>query len=145
DKAFDFIAPIHSLHEDLHVLELFHGPSLAFKDFGARFMASLMSHFLQKSNKNIHILVATSGDTGGAVAQGFYKVPGIKVTILYPSGSVSELQEKQLTTLGENVQAIEVEGSFDDCQYLVKKAFLDDELNALRSEEHTSELQSREN
>lgn len=131
DKAFDFIAPIHSLHEDLHVLELFHGPSLAFKDFGARFMASLMSHFLQKSNKNIHILVATSGDTGGAVAQGFYKVPGIKVTILYPSGSVSELQEKQLTTLGENVQAIEVEGSFDDCQYLVKKAFLDDELNAL--------------
>ena len=130
-RAFDFIAPVRSLGDDLHVLELFHGPSLAFKDFGARFMAALMSHFLQKSEKNIHILVATSGDTGGAVAQGFYKVPGIRVTILYPSGSVSELQEKQLTTLGINVQALEVDGTFDDCQYLVKQAFLDSELNTL--------------
>lgn len=131
NRAFDFIAPVRSLGDDLHVLELFHGPSLAFKDFGARFMAALMSHFLQKSEKNIHILVATSGDTGGAVAQGFYKVPGIRVTILYPSGSVSELQEKQLTTLGINVQALEVDGTFDDCQYLVKQAFLDSELNTL--------------
>lgn len=129
DQAFDFVAPVATIKPDLHVLELFHGPSMAFKDFGARFMAALMSHFLLKSDRHIHILVATSGDTGGAVAQGFYKVPGINVTILYPSGSVSDLQEKQLTTLGENVQALEIDGTFDDCQYLVKQAFLDEELN----------------
>ena len=129
NRAFDFTAPVVKIDPDINVLELFHGPSMAFKDFGARFMASLMSHFLLKSNKTIEILVATSGDTGGAVAQGFYKVPGINVTILYPSGKVSDIQEKQLTTLGENVRAVEIEGTFDDCQNLVKQAFLDTELN----------------
>ncbi|GAA4445662.1 threonine synthase [Ravibacter arvi] len=128
-RAFDFYAPVVPLTDDLYVLELFHGPSMAFKDFGARYMASLMSHFLSKSDKEIHILVATSGDTGGAVAQGFHGVPGIRVTILYPSGKVSEIQEKQLTTLGGNVTALEVNGTFDDCQSLVKQAFLDQELN----------------
>ncbi len=128
-RAFDFTAPVVKIDAEVNVLELFHGPSMAFKDFGARFMASLMSHFLLKSNKTIEILVATSGDTGGAVAQGFYKVPGINVTILYPSGKVSDIQEKQLTTLGENVRAVEIEGTFDDCQNLVKQAFLDAELN----------------
>ncbi len=129
NRAFDFTAPVIKIDPEVNILELFHGPSMAFKDFGARFMASLMSHFLQKSNKTIDILVATSGDTGGAVAQGFYRVPGINVTILYPSGKVSDIQEKQLTTLGENVRAVEIEGTFDDCQNLVKLAFLDDELN----------------
>ncbi len=126
--SFSFEAPAVEITPDTHVLELFHGPSMAFKDFGARFMASLMSHFLLRSQKEIKILVATSGDTGGAVAQGFYKVPGISVTILYPSGKVSDIQEKQLTTLGHNITALEVEGTFDDCQRLVKEAFLDREL-----------------
>jgi threonine synthase len=130
ERAIDFDAPVVEIEENTHVLELFHGPSMAFKDFGARFMASLMSYFLQKSQKNIHILVATSGDTGGAVAQGFYKTPGIKVTILYPTGKVSDIQEKQLTTLGENVTALEVDGTFDDCQALVKAAFLDKDLSS---------------
>ena len=109
---------------------MFHGPSLAFKDVGARYMAALMSYYLKISDKEVHILVATSGDTGGAVAMGFHNVPGIRVSILYPSGRISDLQEKQLTTLGGNVQAFEVEGSFDDCQAIVKEAFTDDELNA---------------
>ncbi|MEA5258618.1 threonine synthase [Arcicella aquatica] len=130
ERAIDFDAPLVTLEKDTYVLELFHGPSMAFKDFGARFMASLMSYFLQKSHKDIHILVATSGDTGGAVAQGFYKTPGIKVTILYPTGKVSDIQEKQLTTLGENVTALEVDGTFDDCQAMVKAAFLDKELSS---------------
>ena len=130
NRAIDFDAPVVEIEKDTYVLELFHGPSMAFKDFGARFMASLMSYFLQKSQKDIHILVATSGDTGGAVAQGFYKTPGIKVTILYPTGKVSDIQEKQLTTLGENVTALEVDGTFDDCQALVKSAFLDSELSS---------------
>lgn len=129
DRAITFESPIVEIEKDTYVLELFHGPSMAFKDFGARFMASLMSYFLQKSHKDIHILVATSGDTGGAVAQGFYKTAGIKVTILYPTGKVSDIQEKQLTTLGENVTALEVDGTFDDCQALVKGAFLDKELS----------------
>ncbi len=128
DNSIDFDAPLVEIEKDTFVLELFHGPSMAFKDFGARFMAQLMSYFLKKSKNNIHILVATSGDTGGAVAQGFYKTDGIKVTILYPSGKVSDIQEKQLTTLGENITAIEVDGTFDDCQALVKAAFLDEEL-----------------
>lgn len=128
NTAINFEAPIVEIEPDTYVLELFHGPSMAFKDFGARFMASLMSYFLQKSNKDIHILVATSGDTGGAVAQGFYETPGIKVTILYPKGKVSDIQEKQLTTLGKNVTALEVDGTFDDCQALVKAAFLDQDL-----------------
>ncbi|PWJ55237.1 threonine synthase [Dyadobacter jejuensis] len=129
DLAYDFEAPTQRISEDVYVLELFHGPSMAFKDFGARFMAALMSYFLKRNNKELNILVATSGDTGGAVAQGFFDVPGISVTILYPSGKVSDIQEKQLTTLGHNVQALEVDGTFDDCQKLVKEAFLDQELN----------------
>ena len=128
ENAISFPAPIVQLDEEKYVLELFHGPSLAFKDFGARFMAQLMSHFNQKNKEELIILVATSGDTGGAVAAGFYKTTGIKVVILYPSGKVSMLQEKQLTTLGHNITAIEVNGTFDDCQALVKKAFLDKEL-----------------
>ena len=126
--AIDFPAPIVEIEPNTYCLELFHGPSMAFKDFGARFMAGLMSYFLQKSQKQIHILVATSGDTGGAVAQGFFQTPNIDVTILYPSGKVSDVQEKQLTTLGKNVRALEVSGTFDDCQKLVKQAFLDKEL-----------------
>lgn len=128
NTAIDFDAPLVEIEADTYCLELFHGPSMAFKDFGARFMAAIMSYFLQKSNRQIHILVATSGDTGGAVAQGFYKTPNISVTILYPKGKVSDIQEKQLTTLGENVRALEIDGTFDDCQALVKQAFLDTEL-----------------
>lgn len=128
ERAIDFPAPVVKLDDSTHVLELFHGPSLAFKDFGARFMAQLMSYFNQEDTRELVILVATSGDTGGAVAAGFYKTLGIKVVILYPSGKVSMLQEKQLTTLGENITALEVEGTFDDCQALVKQAFLDREL-----------------
>lgn len=129
NKTISFPAPVVMLSDQIGSLELWHGPSLAFKDFGARFMAALMSYFSKNENKKLTILVATSGDTGGAVAAGFYKVPGIEVIILYPSGKVSELQEKQLTTLGENIRAIEVNGTFDDCQAMVKEAFLDKELN----------------
>lgn len=128
EKAIAFPAPIVKLDEQKYILELFHGPSLAFKDFGARFMAQLMSYFNQEEQEELVILVATSGDTGGAVAAGFYKTPGIKVVILYPSGKVSHLQEKQLTTLRHNITALEVDGTFDDCQTLVKKAFLDKKL-----------------
>ncbi|MCC6722878.1 MAG: threonine synthase, partial [Saprospiraceae bacterium] len=128
EKAITFPAPIVKLDDNTYILELFHGPSLAFKDFGARFMAQLMSYFNRGNDRELVILVATSGDTGGAVAAGFYDTPGIKVVILYPSGKVSHLQEKQLTTLGKNITAIEVDGSFDDCQALVKQAFLDKEL-----------------
>lgn len=124
-EAINFPAPLITLSEHVHILELFHGPSLAFKDFGARFMAGCMAYFRKR---DLCILVATSGDTGGAVAAGFFKTPGIRVVILYPSGKVSALQEKQLTTLGNNIQALEVKGSFDDCQALVKQAFLDQEL-----------------
>ncbi|MBI5915038.1 MAG: threonine synthase [Bacteroidetes bacterium] len=128
EKSITFPAPVVKLDDQTYILELFHGPSLAFKDFGARFMAQLMSYFNRGEDKELVILVATSGDTGGAVAAGFYKTPGIRVVILYPSGKVSHLQEKQLTTLGENVTAIEVAGTFDDCQALVKQAFLDEDL-----------------
>lgn len=127
-RAINFEAPLISVTDNISSLELFHGPSMAFKDFGARFMAELMSHFLKDESKETTILVATSGDTGGAVAAGFYDVPGINVLILYPSGKVSPLQEKQLTTWGKNIKAIEVEGVFDDCQRLVKEAFVDDSL-----------------
>ncbi len=126
--SMTFEAPLFDLEPGVQVLELFHGPSMAFKDFGARFMAAVMSHYLQKNQREIRILVATSGDTGGAVAQGFFQTPGISVTILYPSGKVSDIQEKQLTTLGGNVQALEIDGTFDDCQRLVKQAFLDEGL-----------------
>lgn len=129
NTALQFPAPVVKLDEQKYVLELFHGPSLAFKDFGARFMAQLMGYFNRKEEDKLVILVATSGDTGGAVAAGFYQTPGIEVVILYPSGKVSLLQEKQLTTLGHNITALEVDGTFDDCQALVKKAFLDPELN----------------
>jgi threonine synthase len=129
ETAIDFPAPVVKLDEETYILELYHGPSLAFKDFGARFMAQTMSYFNRKEDKELVILVATSGDTGGAVAAGFYKTPGIQVVILYPSGKVSPLQEKQLTTLGHNITALEVNGTFDDCQALVKKAFLDSEVN----------------
>ena len=128
EKSITFPAPLVKLDDNGYILELFHGPSLAFKDFGARFMAQLMSYFNRDAEKELVILVATSGDTGGAVAAGFYKTPGIKVVILYPKGKVSLLQEKQLTTLGHNITALEVNGNFDDCQSLVKKAFLDKDL-----------------
>ena len=128
EKSINFPAPVVRLDDSVGILELFHGPSLAFKDFGARFMAQLMSYFNQGNDQELVILVATSGDTGGAVAAGFLDTPGIKVVILYPSGKVSPLQEKQLTALGGNIAALEVDGSFDDCQALVKKAFLDVDL-----------------
>ena len=129
-SSMNFEAPLFSLEPGVEILELFHGPSMAFKDFGARFMAAVMSHYLVKHQREIRILVATSGDTGGAVAQGFFNTPGISVTILYPSGKVSDIQEMQLTTLGGNVEALEIEGTFDDCQRLVKQAFLDADLRA---------------
>lgn len=128
EEAIDFPAPVVRLDERKYVLELFHGPSLAFKDFGARFMARLMAFYNRGQERELIILVATSGDTGGAVAAGFHQTPGIQVVILYPSGKVSALQEKQLTTLGGNVHALEVDGTFDDCQALVKEAFSDDDL-----------------
>jgi threonine synthase len=127
-KAINFPAPVHVHNDKVSTLELFHGPSMAFKDFGARYMAELMSYFLRNENRETTILVATSGDTGGAVAAGFHKVPGINVIILYPSGKVSPLQEKQLTTWGDNIRAVEINGVFDDCQALVKEAFLDESL-----------------
>lgn len=124
-SAFTFDIPLIFLNDKLGVLELFHGPTLAFKDFAARFMARCMEHLLYDE---ITVLVATSGDTGSAVANGFFGVKGIRVVILYPSKRVSPIQEKQLTTLGNNISALEVEGSFDDCQRMVKEAFLDDNL-----------------
>jgi threonine synthase len=129
-KAFDFPAPLKHVHDNIFCLELYHGPSMAFKDFGARFMAQFMSHFNRASDKALNILVATSGDTGGAVASGFHKVEGIQVTIFFPSGKISEIQEKQLTTWGDNIKAVEVNGTFDDCQRIVKEAFLDADLNS---------------
>ncbi|MFN3756902.1 MAG: threonine synthase [Flavobacterium sp.] len=132
-KTIDFPFPLIEISPDVYTLELFHGPTLAFKDVGARFMAGCLSFFNSDlKEQNNTILVATSGDTGGAVANGFYKKPGIKVVILYPSGKVSELQEKQLTTLGNNISAIEIDGTFDDCQAIVKKAFLDESLLSLK-------------
>lgn len=131
-EAIDFEAPLVRLAGDLHVLELFHGPTLAFKDFGARFMARLMGWLVRNDDEPLTILAATSGDTGSAVASGFLGVEGIEVVILYPSGKVSPLQEKQLTTLGHNITALEIDGTFDDCQHLVKQAFLDTELIAFR-------------
>ena len=128
-EAINFPAPLHPLTNELSVLELFHGPTLAFKDFGARFMARLMGYLTKDDGRELTVLVATSGDTGGAVASAFHNVPGTKVIILYPQGGVSDLQEKQLTTLGGNITALEVSGTFDDCQRLVKSAFADRELS----------------
>lgn len=129
EDVFSFELPVVPVEDNIYSLELFHGPTYAFKDVGARFLARCLGYFNENSDKEVTILVATSGDTGGAVAAGFHKVPGIKVIILYPSGKVSELQEKQLTTLGENIHALEIDGTFDDCQQLVKQAFLNEELN----------------
>jgi threonine synthase len=128
-EAINFPVKLVSLTPALHILELFHGPTLAFKDFGARFMARLMGYFVRGEKRQLTVLVATSGDTGSAVAHGFLRVPGIRVVILYPSKRISEAQEKQFTTLGENITALEVAGTFDDCQRLVKQAFGDEELN----------------
>src|ERR1700738_163740 len=128
-EAINFPVKLISLSPALHILELFHGPTLAFKDFGARFMARLMGYFVRAETRPLTVLVATSGDTGSAVAHGFLGVPGIRVVILYPSKRISEAQEKQFTTLGENITALEVQGTFDDCQRLVKQAFSDVELN----------------
>jgi threonine synthase len=128
-EAINFPVKLVSLSPGLHILELFHGPTLAFKDFGARFMARLMGYFVRGETRPLTVLVATSGDTGSAVAHGFLAVPGIRVVILYPSKRISEAQEKQFTTLGENITALEVAGTFDDCQRLVKQAFTDEDLN----------------
>lgn len=130
EAALTFPAPVVEIAPNEFVLELFHGPTLAFKDFGARFMARLMEYFNRDEDKELVILVATSGDTGSAVAAGFHGIEGIEVVILYPSGKVSPLQEKQLTTWGGNVKALEILGTFDDCQRLVKSAFVDEELSA---------------
>jgi len=126
--SLDFAAPTVKLDDQHHILELFHGPTLAFKDFGARFMARVMAWLTRDSDSPLTVLVATSGDTGGAVASAFYHVEGTRVVILYPSGKVSGLQEKQLTALGGNITALEIDGSFDDCQHMVKSAFLDTAL-----------------
>jgi threonine synthase len=128
EETVNFEAPIVPLYDNFFILELFHGPTLAFKDFGARFMSRVMKYFKAK-NEKLYILVATSGDTGGAVASGFLGVEGIEVVILFPKGKVSPLQQKQLTTLGQNVTAVEVDGTFDDCQTIVKTAFLDEDFN----------------
>jgi threonine synthase len=126
-EAINFEAPLVHIHDNIYTLELYHGPTLAFKDFGARFMSRVMNYYRDVREK-LYILVATSGDTGGAVASGFYNVEGIEVIILFPKGKVSPLQQKQLTTLGGNIRAIEIDGTFDDCQVIVKNAFLDEEL-----------------
>ena len=115
-NTLDFDFPLIKIEEKVSVLELFHGPTMAFKDVGARFMANCLGHFFEGSKESVTVLVATSGDTGGAVANGFLGVEGVQVVILYPSGKVSEIQEKQLTTLGQNITALEVSGTFDDCQ-----------------------------
>ncbi len=128
DGTLAFDAPLVTLAPGDHVLELFHGPTLAFKDFGARFMARLMAWLTRDDPRTLTVLVATSGDTGGAVASAYHQVPGTRVVILYPKGKVSGLQEKQLTALGGNITALEIDGSFDDCQHLVKAAFLDRDL-----------------
>ena len=131
-EAFDFPIPLVKLNEQVWVLELFHGRTLAFKDVGARFMSRCLSHFFKDTKQKITVLVATSGDTGGAVADGFYQVPGVEVVILYPKGKVSAVQEQQLSALGANIHALRIDGNFDDCQSIVKQAFADSELRAHR-------------
>ncbi len=125
--SFDF--PLVQVENNIFSLELFHGPTLAFKDVGARFMSRCLGYFIKNNNKKVTVLVATSGDTGGAVANGFHNIDGIDVIILYPKGKVSSVQELQLTTLGNNIRALEIDGSFDDCQQMVKYAFADADLN----------------
>ena len=129
-ETINFEFPLVKVEENIFSLELFHGPTLAFKDVGARFMSRCLGYFVKKNpdsyRDKITVLVATSGDTGGAVANGFYDVDGVDVVILYPSGKVSSVQELQLTTLGKNITALEIDGTFDDCQQLVKQAFADE-------------------
>ncbi len=130
-EALDFDIPLVEVEEGIYSLELFHGPTFAFKDVGARFMARMLSYFVKEESQDmVNVLVATSGDTGSAVANGFLGVDGIRVFVLYPSGKVSDIQEAQFTTLGKNIVAIEVDGTFDDCQALVKSAFMDDNLKS---------------
>ena len=128
-ETINFPFPLVQVTDSISSLELFHGPTLAFKDVGARFMSRCLGYFVKDRNQPVTVLVATSGDTGGAVASGFYNVEGVRVVILYPSGKVSSVQELQLTTLGKNITALEVSGSFDDCQRMVKAAFADPDLN----------------
>ena len=129
-ETLSFETPVVKVEPNIFTLELFHGPTMAFKDVGARFMARLLGYFIKKQNQtDVNVLVATSGDTGSAVANGFLDVDGIHVYVLYPKGLVSEIQEKQFTTLGKNITALEIDGTFDDCQRLVKTAFMDDDLN----------------
>ena len=132
ENTLDFDFPLVEIEHDVATLELFHGPTMAFKDVGARFMANCLGYFSEGTTDTVTVLVATSGDTGGAVANGFLGVEGVNVVILYPSGKVSEIQEKQLTTLGQNITALEVSGNFDDCQRMVKTAFLDKEITSVR-------------
>ncbi len=127
-ETVNFPIPLVKVNESISSLELFHGPTLAFKDIGARFMSRCLGHFVKDDSRTVTVLVATSGDTGGAVANGFYDVEGVEVVILYPSGKVSPVQEKQLTTLGKNIKALEVAGTFDDCQQMVKQAFTDKDI-----------------
>ncbi len=133
EKVLDFDFPLVPIEEKISSLELFHGPTMAFKDVGARFMANCLGYFSKDKGSPVTVLVATSGDTGGAVANGFLGVEGVQVVILYPSGKVSDIQEKQLTTLGQNIVAMEVDGTFDDCQRMVKTAFLDNDLKKKRN------------
>ena len=128
-KTISFDFPVVNLDDNIGSLELFHGPTMAFKDVGARFMSQCLEYFNHNKNEEITVLVATSGDTGGAVANGFLNAKGVQVVILYPKGKVSEIQEKQLTTLGNNITALEVDGVFDDCQEMVKSAFLDKNIS----------------
>tara|TARA_B100002019_G_C21252701_1_gene592092 strand:+ start:438 stop:1730 length:1293 start_codon:yes stop_codon:yes gene_type:complete len=130
-ETLDFEFPIVEITDNIAAFELFHGPTLAFKDVGARFMARALGHFSKSMEDNTTVLVATSGDTGGAVANGFLGVDGVEVIILYPKGKISEIQEKQITTLGQNITALEVDGVFDDCQEMVKAAFLDPSLTKM--------------
>ena len=128
-KTISFDFPVVTIEKNIGSLELYHGPTMAFKDVGARFMSQCLEYFNQDNKEDITVLVATSGDTGGAVANGFLNAKGVQVVILYPSGKVSDIQEKQLTTLGNNITALEVDGVFDDCQEMVKSAFLDEEIS----------------
>ncbi|SIS97985.1 threonine synthase [Zobellia uliginosa] len=127
-KVLDFDFPVVEIEENVSTLELFHGPTMAFKDVGARFMANCLGYFSEGEKQDVTVLVATSGDTGGAVANGFLGVEGVRVVILYPNGKVSDIQERQLTTLGQNITALRVDGTFDDCQKMVKTAFIDGDL-----------------
>lgn len=127
--TLSFEIPLKKIKDGIYSLELFHGPTLAFKDVGARFLARSLSYFSKSDDRKLTVLVATSGDTGSAVANGFYNVPNIDVVILYPSGKISDFQEQQMTTLGGNIKALEIDGTFDDCQKLVKQAFLNKKLS----------------